>query len=545
MKNKRIVEIFCMFWFVIICPLNLFAKTVYIDPSSTKKKELGTIEFPFKSWSSVTWESGNKYLQKRGTIFYGTIKIGASGTPDHPIELGAYGKGPNPIIYGGRTLTGSWKYEGNGVWSKAIPAGTGHAFFVSGKLLLQATTKECIDGKWYRAPGPKIYFRPNYGSPADWKIEYGFYQTAISAVDQSYITIKDFDITKFDCSEDGYAAIYFKGERKKIKGINIIKCNIYNCENKGIAIDNALEPKVAFCKLFNLGRCGIYFRQGTSNGRICYNIIYSIGKLARSKGGDVGGIFIGSSGNCKGNIVEYNEVYDVGNSSINNKLDCVIASWGESRQTETIYRYNYIHDNDACAINTGNHGGGSQVYHNLILRNGGTNPKNKNGGIYISNASLDPDEVVIYNNTCVYNTAPLQQGGIWAYDAPSKIKMFNNIVAFTNGPTLVIPPKILSFSAYKNCYFTSNHQVPFIIYKNMEFKKDNFFEYVKLIRSERDSLVINPSFSEETYFSLKDDSQCKGSGIKKEYLEKTFKLQEIINNYNTYLTAPKNLRIEN
>lgn len=79
--------------------------TFYIDPT-VSGTGTGTISDPFKSWTSVTWTAGDTYLQKRGTVYDGSvgrITISTTGTASAPITLGAYGSGPRPVLDGGRS----------------------------------------------------------------------------------------------------------------------------------------------------------------------------------------------------------------------------------------------------------------------------------------------------------------------------------------------------------------------------------------------------------------------------------------------------------
>lgn len=70
--------------------------TVYVDPSYTGSQQNGTIQYPYKSWTSVTWTNGNTYLQKAGTTYTtsGSLLI----TSRNNITLGAYGTGNKPKI---------------------------------------------------------------------------------------------------------------------------------------------------------------------------------------------------------------------------------------------------------------------------------------------------------------------------------------------------------------------------------------------------------------------------------------------------------------
>lgn len=69
--------------------------TYYIDPSFKGTGGNGTIEQPYKSWFDVQWTDGATYLQKRGTVFETgkSVLVKAKN-----ISIGAYGKGPKPII---------------------------------------------------------------------------------------------------------------------------------------------------------------------------------------------------------------------------------------------------------------------------------------------------------------------------------------------------------------------------------------------------------------------------------------------------------------
>jgi hypothetical protein len=66
-------------------------------------------------WTAGTFNPGNRILFNRGNIFYGTITVKESGSVGHPIIVGAYGMGANPIITGFITIP-SWVSSGKGVY---------------------------------------------------------------------------------------------------------------------------------------------------------------------------------------------------------------------------------------------------------------------------------------------------------------------------------------------------------------------------------------------------------------------------------------------
>ena len=77
-------------------------KIVYIDPSiSGDAGENGTFKYPYNSWYDFTFADGVTYLQKRGTTFEVINPIIVDQKTK--INLGAYGIGSMPVIYGNRS----------------------------------------------------------------------------------------------------------------------------------------------------------------------------------------------------------------------------------------------------------------------------------------------------------------------------------------------------------------------------------------------------------------------------------------------------------
>lgn len=91
---------------------------IYVDPSALISGN-GTASSPYNSWSNVTFETGKKYLQKRGTTAREQITIDASDNFGSPITIGAYGTGAIPIIIGSEIETG-WTFENSFIYSKQM-----------------------------------------------------------------------------------------------------------------------------------------------------------------------------------------------------------------------------------------------------------------------------------------------------------------------------------------------------------------------------------------------------------------------------------------
>ncbi len=66
------------------------------------------------SWSVIN--PGDSILFKRGDTFSGTLKITKSGTPGHPITIGAYGSGTEKPVIDGRLLLDNWVNLGGNIW---------------------------------------------------------------------------------------------------------------------------------------------------------------------------------------------------------------------------------------------------------------------------------------------------------------------------------------------------------------------------------------------------------------------------------------------
>ncbi len=80
--------------------------TIFIDPTS-KPGGNGSLFRPYNTWSQVTFQPGNSYVQRAGTSTTATINIVAEGTATAPIRIGSYGAGAAPAITGIINLNGA------------------------------------------------------------------------------------------------------------------------------------------------------------------------------------------------------------------------------------------------------------------------------------------------------------------------------------------------------------------------------------------------------------------------------------------------------
>ena len=101
------------------------ASTYYISSSSGSDNNTPTqAQNPATPWKTLdkvglSWSlinPGDSILFKRGDTFIGTLKVTKSGTPGHPITIGAYGGGTEKPVIDGRLLLDNWTNLGGNVW---------------------------------------------------------------------------------------------------------------------------------------------------------------------------------------------------------------------------------------------------------------------------------------------------------------------------------------------------------------------------------------------------------------------------------------------
>ena len=391
---------------------------------------------------------------KSGERYSETLTVGTTGTETTNLNIESYGEGAKPLFYGAVEFSDPWVDSGGGIFTNTVPDGKGNALFVDDELPLMATSSACSDGIWYK-DGNDIYFKPISGDPSDYTLEYSFLDRAIFGTGKSYINVTDIEAVKMNNGDSRLAAVIFdNGSHVYIKNPVVSKS-----WNNAIVFSGMTDSTVENPDISDMFLSGIYFMAGSSRCKATGGSIHNIGTKTRTGSGDVYAMASGGSGDCINNIFEYTEVYDVGNESLNEALDCAVAAWGETTQTETIFRYMNIHDNAVGAINTGNHGGGSKVYGNTLLRNGSLVDTNKNGGVYVSNASLDIDDVEVYDNYMEDNISPSSQASLWAYNAGSKLNSHDNIIKGEFGKHVLIPSDFSTYIANSNKYYPEQEGV--------------------------------------------------------------------------------------
>lgn len=241
---------------------------IHIDPSVSSSGD-GSENRPYKYWSDVTFEPGNRYVQKRGTIAREEIIIDASGTADKPIIIDAYGTGDAPVIQGSELETG-WTLNSSGIYSKTFDSscilgmtaedGTVLTFLKWNSDYTTTFTGASAGSFSVDYNTNTVYVWCTNGTPNDHQMEVSRRNRAIAGQGISYVTIQN-----------------LKVQYVSLVGIDIGACGILSeCSGAGtcsnITIKNCTVAKCGGIWFgapysLHLGN-GIQFANGAENCRV-------------------------------------------------------------------------------------------------------------------------------------------------------------------------------------------------------------------------------------------------------------------------------------
>jgi len=206
-------SIFITLIFIALSNTTSAQATIYIDPSYTGSQQTGTIQYPFKSWTSVSWTNGNTYLQKAGTSYTtstGLVIDGKSG-----ITLGAYGTGNKPKIIsnGANTvkvidITGCSNMTVTGLEVSSTSGQATAAVIIDGTGSANNLVQNCDlhDTQWgvrilTTSPGNKILNCHVYNTQDD-----GIYIKDTPNIEIGYCNIHDVNLKYFVNPDQSYSA---------------------------------------------------------------------------------------------------------------------------------------------------------------------------------------------------------------------------------------------------------------------------------------------------------------------------------------------------
>lgn len=284
---------------------------------------------------------------------------------------------------------------------------------------------------------------------------------------------------------------------------------------------------------------GIALRSETANNIIRKCIVHDLNVLGSDNDQrDKEGISLGgNTGTGPGNIVEDNEVYNIG---IDARGSLGIVAFNSPK---TIIRRNYVHDIGANGIGIGSNGKSpygfrtddTEIYSNVIVRTGISQKVKPGQGIHVTVS--DYGNIIgtrIFNNTvvdCVLNDS--KDGGIslrgvanpdGTVNYISDTEIYSNIVSGCAGShpyaLFVGDNRIVGIKNLKsdNNLFvpspTTPVTQPLINYLGKRYRAKQFWEYRRDSRLDSDSLVADPMFRDRANddYHLRPDSPAVKAG---------------------------------
>lgn len=409
------------------------AQTTYYVSSSGNDANNGTS--PATPWkepnriASATMYPGDMLLFKRGDKFEGAFSRVFQGTPSNPIIIGAYGTGPDPILYGdlrGRVWTPVPNHPG--VYRTSL-GGYGEIFTGFWQKLKDSTT-------WTRSLSDG-YFRFRSSAPSEW--EAWFSQLIPGAIGH--------DVWNDSLFVYPYGGVMPSSDSMKIYRFgNNVQAGSHDVIIQDLEVNNYYEPitinssqrvTVRNVHMVNGHSSGIRFN-ASHYGRLEHCIVDSSGDS---------GIYLV---NAHMNVVEHNLVTNVLptiDGGIESGVDlCGIGilgnySWGRARDTigYNVIQYNtfeniysgftdfYFNQGDTVRFNIGHNGGSSGAPHgtNIVMMYNRFTMRPGFGGNGANIGNLGPGNITFAHNTL----DSVRDYGVWTSQSDiGQIRLNNNFI---------------------------------------------------------------------------------------------------------------------
>lgn len=375
---------------------------------------------------SFDFAPGDQLRFRRGTTCRGPLHPKGSGAPGAPIVVGAYGKGPRPVIDGGDALAAVELFD-QSYWEIGrleIVGGERYGIFVSGDEPHSHLTHIYLSN--LDVHGAHFTSRRRTDSGEVYLSPHGVGE-ALDDVRLDGVVAHDSRVSEGILVNAGGA---FEGSRQTL-GSNIVveRSAAHNVYGDGIVVTEAQHAVIRDCVVHDTGlcpKCSGSTPDGLWEWYCHYCVIegnesYANRSWARQDGGDFDIDYYNSH-----NVVQYNYGHDSAGYCIS------FFGAGGTASVDNVFRYN-------------------------ICSNNGRNPKNAfQGGVFVftwNGGSLDGVE--IYNNTFYWNpavNAPLLQtaGAVTRGPLP---RFFKNNIIFSTVPSFVNSTS--AFTLDHNLYWTT------------------------------------------------------------------------------------------
>jgi parallel beta-helix repeat protein len=432
--NYQFFRVFVTFYILLFFAVPCFSQNYYVSSSTGNDGNNGltaqTAVKTFKKISTFPLLPGDSILLKRGDKWNEKLKLQKSGSPERPITLDAYGTGKKPQITGITTIDPkSWRQVGeSGIYYQIT--GKPYGVFEDGVKIIDDNRYNIPDGNntkgnptltgsggdWYfDSLTATLYYRPTSGVPGDHLVQYSTYSAGIYINEQSYIEIRNMNISYI-----GGSAVYVNASNH----ITVDNCDISYTFEHGIQFRNSRGFNIATNNTITQVGDGIYWTANNkgpnlaANNTISYCNYIKDGSQYNNNDGHAIGMQNGDRFVVRDNTVFYTNMPAiliwVGSGSTGK--DCVVKGNTIFAGNKKTYLKSYYgigigwHSTDAAALT------GTRLYGNII--------KGSTGGFKLY-SSHSPGAKV-FNNT-IYNCSE----GIRLKKADNWI-LKNNIVAYTH-----------------------------------------------------------------------------------------------------------------
>ncbi|MDF7825364.1 family 16 glycosylhydrolase [Pontiellaceae bacterium B12227] len=359
------------------------ARTFHLDSKNGDDANDGlTAATPWKTLAkagSITFKPGDRLQLKRGSFFKGGLSLQLQGSPENPIEIGAFGKGNDPVIDARGHTAGVYLRNSHHVLVRDLQITADGGLTVDGSkpnlrfgVLIRGTYGATSHITIERLTIYKIF--PEVGTEHEGHHSTTFMGSGISIEGSRNKPCTDFIVRNCRIAQTGFKAINLKHIRnvqilnnrmKDIGGPAIQPGNVNDLVVRGNTVDGSgsnLDPRM------HARGSGIW-------PWTCNNVLIEKNKFMHARGkGDSCGVHIDF--NCRNVVIQYNLSLDNEGGFVEilgNNHNCA-------------YRYN-------ISINDGSREKGKNKAFQegkILWTSGYTGSKNKKHGPYNS---------YIYNNT--------------------------------------------------------------------------------------------------------------------------------------------------
>lgn len=429
---KSSVKIFLLIYFQ---SLIAYATDYYIDPSGGNDNNMGTSES--QAWQTanplekLALGAGDRLLLRAGDTLRQSLEFRkVQGDEENPFTISRYGDGPDPVIIG----------------------------------------KDANHAIYFFNPAHVIVEKVEVRNPEG---EYGILMEAQDAGELRNVVIREVEVTEvFDASREitepskvrgGIVFDVKMGDQPTWwNGIEILNSHIHDLGSCGITIGSDYKVVKAYEggdeRFPNLGV------------RIAHNKIHDIvrdGAIIRQ---------------CKGGIMEYNEVWRTGLVAVSNGLwwydsDSCFIQYNEGHHckaafdkdgapfsidnssTRCVIRHNYSHDNEGPGYMLFGHddnGFGNKIYHNLSVNDHTNNTSSGTGSIAIVSRVRDAQVV---ENTIIAGPGTRMLLGHRSWDGyPIEVYYEGNM--FIGNGQARLSEHVLPAGKFHNNFFTKIPDLP-------------------------------------------------------------------------------------